>query len=110
MNSTKRVLLEMREAADAMSPRSGIRSALEKWLPRLTEALEQDVRLTESASRPRSASAPPRNTLTGVFDVQELQERQSWNKGRKQIARTRRMVERYSRKPWGHYPDLPGGA
>ena len=107
MKATRQVLSEMRQAADAMSPRSGVRSALEKWHSRLAEALEQDARATESASQPRSARTPP---LTGVFDVQELQERQSWNKGRKQIARTRRMVERYSRKPWGHYPDLPGGA
>ena len=107
MNNTRQVLSEMRQAADAMSPKSGVRSALLKWADRLHEAMEQDVRLTESASEPRSAPTPP---LTGVFDVQELQERQTWNKGRKQIARTRRMVERYSRKPWGHYPDLPGGA
>ena len=110
MNSTRKVLDEMRASADAMSPRSGIRSALEKWLPRLTEAVERDARLQESASAPRSASPRYDESIHGIYDVQSTQERLTYSLGRLQNAYLREQVERHSHKPWGTYPDLPGVA
>ena len=106
MNSTRQVLDEMRASADAMSPRSGIRSALEKWLPRLVEAVERDARLQESASAPRSASPRYDETIHGIYDVREAQERRTYAQGRLQNVYTRKQVERHSRRPFGSYPDL----
>ena len=106
MKATRQVLDEMRASADAMSPRSGIRSALEKWLPRLTEAVERDARLQESASAPRSASPRYDETIHGIYDVQQEQERQTWALGRLQNVYTRKQVERHSQRPFGSYPDL----
>ena len=110
MKATERVLKDMREAADRMSPKSGIRSALEKWLPRLAEAVQSDVRATESPVAPVSSSPRYDETVHGVFDNQEAQERQSWALGRLQNRQARAEVERRSRRPWGSYPDLEGGA
>lgn len=110
MNNTRQVLSEMRQAADAMSPRSGVRSALEKWRSRLAEALEQDARATESASQPRSASPRYDESIHGIYDVRETQERRTYALGRLQNVYTREQVERHSRKPWGTYLDLPSRA
>ena len=107
MKATEQVLAEMRAAADVMSPRSGIRSALEKWLPRLTEAVEHDVRATESVPEPRSPSTQPRSTLTGVFDVHDAEERQVWYNGKVSMVQSRRLVEKWSHKPFGSYPEVP---
>lgn len=106
MNNTRQVLEEMRASADAMSPRSGIRSALEKWLPRLSEALQSDVRLQESASAPRSASPRYDETVHGIFDVREAQERRTYAQGQLQNVYTRAQVDRHSQRPFGSYPDL----
>lgn len=106
MNNTRQVLSEMRQAADAMSPRSGIRSALDKWHSRLAEALEQDAIATESASQPRSARTQYDESIHGIYDVREAQERRTYALGRLQNVYTREQVERHSRKPWGTYPDL----
>jgi len=109
MKATRQVLDEMRAAADVMSPKSGIRSTLEKWIPRLREALEEDARATESAAQARSPSPRYDESIHGIFDNRKAQERQTWALGRLQTARPRAIVERFSRKPWGSYQDLPGG-
>ena len=106
MNNTRKHLDEMRQAADAMSPRSGVRSALEKWHSRLVEALERDARATESVSQPRSASPRYDETVHGIYDVREAQERRTYALGRLQNVYTRKQVERHSSKPFGSYPDL----
>jgi len=110
MKATRQVLSEMRQAADAMSPKSGVRSALDKWHSRLAEALEQDARATESASQPRSARTQYDESVHGIYDVRGVQERRTYGLGRLQNVYTRKQVERRSRKPWGTYPDLPGVA
>jgi hypothetical protein len=106
MSSTLQVLDEMRAAVEAMSPKSGVRSSLEKWHARLSEALQSDVRATQSAPAPRSDSPRYDVSVHGIFDVQSTQERQTWAEGRLQHVYTRAQVEKNSRKPWGNYPDL----
>ena len=106
MSELKKHLDEMRAAADAMSPKSGVRSTLEKWHARLTKALEQDARLQESAPAPRSTQPRYDVSVHGIFDVQRAQERRTYAEGRLQHVYTRAQVEKGSRRPFGSYPDL----
>jgi hypothetical protein len=98
MNHTQQVLNEMRAAADVMSPRSGIRSALEKWLPRLTEAVKADAGATQSVSEP----PPP---LHGCYDNTVTGRREVWGEGVLQHVYPRERCP--SNRPWGRFPDLP---
>ena len=106
MRATEQVLQDMRAAADVMSPKSGVRSTLEKWHARLSEALEQDARLQESAPAPRSDSPRYDVSVHGIFDVQRAQERRTYAEGRLQHVYTRAQVEKGSRRAFGSYPDL----
>jgi hypothetical protein len=98
MNNTKRVVLEMLAAADVMSPRSGVRSALLKWVDRLHEALESDAGATQSVSEP----PPP---LHGCYDNTATGRREVWGEGVLQHVYPRERCP--SNRPWGRFPDVP---